>query len=429
MDISGPGFEDLSRSDLLDRSGLLAREERRAQARQLQLAAVWADTNGPETVDPDIAKLPGRPGLKFYGGQGTPYVTTSAGADLGAHMERSTSFGDRVIADALDLRHRLPQLWRRVVAEEVIPSYARHVAKRTRDLEPEEASYVDERCAPYADGRVTWGRFTDLVEAAITAAAPAAAEAREAAARMERFARTTRSTEHGIRGLYLRTHAGDVAKVDAMVAHLARILADLGSVETLDQRRATAMVLLASPVEVIKLLAQYDAWKDRPTDSADREPPAEPEGEPADDSVVEPVETTDDVPEPEQDGAGEKAGPVADAIDLFRRAGDPDSLVALGERPLVEWAKVLPSFTIYVHLYGGRIHPNRTSKSVVEFDRPEAPGIVRVEGIGVATEAWLRAHLDLRPATKVAVKPVLDLEGQDPVDAWGSRSDIERPCA
>ena len=120
-------------------------------------------------------------------------------------MGRSTYAGDMLIADALDLEFRLPWLWHRVEAGEVRSSYARHVAKRTRDLPADQAAFVDARVAESADGRITWSRFVDLVEAAIIAADPEAAAQREAEAAAEKFARTTRSRVNGMAGMYLRT--------------------------------------------------------------------------------------------------------------------------------------------------------------------------------------------------------------------------------
>ena len=70
-----------------------------------------------------------------------------------------------LMADALDLAHRLPRLWARVQALEVKVSYARLVARKTRDLTTEQAGYVDERVVESADGRIPWSRFELLVEA------------------------------------------------------------------------------------------------------------------------------------------------------------------------------------------------------------------------------------------------------------------------
>ncbi len=270
MDFSGEAADGLSGAQLLDTADALARVILEAESNLLLVAAQWAVVNGPDTVDPEQANLQGRQTLKRYGGSGTPQVASFAPAELGARMGRSTWAGEQLVADALDLAHRLPQLWARVQAGEVRASYARFAARRTRDLDLPQAAYVDERVVESADGRISWGRFTDLVEAAVIAADPAAAEAAEKAARAEQFARRTRSTEHGMTGFYLLTDAAGIARLDATVAYLADALAALGSTEPLDTRRAMAMVILANPAQATQLLAEYAAWKQRP---ADPEPP------------------------------------------------------------------------------------------------------------------------------------------------------------
>ncbi len=78
----------------------------------------------------------------------------------------------------------------------------------------------------------------------------------------------------------------------------------------------------------------------------------------------------------------------AAALELMRTAKD------------VDWSQFLPAVTVYVHLYGGA----------------DCTGVARVEGVGPLTEAWVRDHLG-RDA-KLTVKPVLDIEGQAPVDAY-----------
>ncbi len=69
MDFSG-GMEALSGAELLDSADALAREIIAAEARLLVVAAQWAVLNGPETVDPGQAKLPGRQSLQRFGGSG-----------------------------------------------------------------------------------------------------------------------------------------------------------------------------------------------------------------------------------------------------------------------------------------------------------------------------------------------------------------------
>ncbi|HSX66407.1 DUF222 domain-containing protein, partial [Nocardioides sp.] len=205
MASSGTAFADLSRSALLDTADLLADTERTAQVDQLRVALEWAAANGPDSLDPATGAKVGRASVRFYGGQGTPQAATTAGAELGARLRKSTAAGDSLIADAQDLRYRLPEHWSRVEAHEVATSYARFVARRTRDLTIEAALYVDHAVATYADGRIPWSRFEATVDAAIKAADPAVAEAKEKAARERRYAFAARESEDGMRSFVLRT--------------------------------------------------------------------------------------------------------------------------------------------------------------------------------------------------------------------------------
>ena len=93
----------------------------RAEAEILRAAAHWADLNSqPEAADGGIA-LPGCERLVQLGGAGTPPVAEFAPAELGAVLAVSEFSGGRLVADALDLRHRLPLLWSRMETGEVKP--------------------------------------------------------------------------------------------------------------------------------------------------------------------------------------------------------------------------------------------------------------------------------------------------------------------
>jgi hypothetical protein len=76
------------------------------------------------------------------------------------------------------------------------------------------------------------------------------------------------------------------------------------------------------------------------------------------------------------------------------------------ERPEVDWSQFLPAVTVYVHLYGGPAGP----------DSADGSGLARIEGIGPVTEAWVREHLG--PHARFTIRPVIDIEGQAPVDAY-----------
>ena len=59
----------------------------------------------------------------------------------------------------------------------------------------------------------------------------------------------------GLRTLIARTTAGDVARIDALVAHLADLLAAAGDTDPTPVRRATAFGLLANPALACVFLA------------------------------------------------------------------------------------------------------------------------------------------------------------------------------
>ena len=69
-----------------------------------------------------------------------------------------------------------------------------------------------------------------------------------------------------MRGFYVRAPFHVIARLDAIVAHLARILADLGDTDPEDERRVKAVLVLTDPQRAVELMTAYAAWRDRPAD-------------------------------------------------------------------------------------------------------------------------------------------------------------------
>ena len=65
MAFSG-GVDEMSGAELLDTADALARGILESEAQLLVVAAQWAVVNGPDTIDPEQAKLPGRQTAKSY---------------------------------------------------------------------------------------------------------------------------------------------------------------------------------------------------------------------------------------------------------------------------------------------------------------------------------------------------------------------------
>ena len=356
-------IDELTEAELLDHADEVSRIQRECEAQVLRIAVQQAILHNPDTLDPELSKLPGRERARQFGGVGTPDVAEFAAADLGARLGISSGSAHSLMADALDLMIRLPQLWRRVEALEVKASYARFVARRTRDLTVEQASYVDERVAESADGRIPWTRFEDLVTGVVVASDPESAAQREQDNARRQVANPTRSTQEGMRGFFIRAPFAIIAMLDARVQWIADILAALGDTDELDARRVKAIAILANPREAVALVEAFVQWRERPETSGD-------------------------------DQTGDEQTPDTQTTDTQTKDGQ------VGDRPTIDWSQIFPSVTVFAHVYVGS----------------ETAHIARVESHGPVTEAWIRQHLG--PHARFTIRPVLDLAGQAPVDAY-----------
>ena len=72
--------------------------------------------------------------------------------------------------------------------------------------------------------------------------------------------------------------------------------------------------------------------------------------------------------------------------------------------PDTDITDLLPNVQLFVHTYAST------------DSQPDGEDVVRVEGHGPVTEAWVRDVLG--PRARFTIKPVFDLAGQAPVDAW-----------
>jgi hypothetical protein len=380
-------IEDMSGGELLDHVGDLAATRNRCEVEMLKAAVQHALLHNPSTLDPAEAGKPGREKARRRGGEGTPQVTDFAAAELGARLGMSDISAWMLMSDGLDLVYRLPKLWARVEAGEARVYLARLVASRTRELSEEQAAEVDARIAKYADGRLTFSRFQARLDGLVAAADPKATAEAEQKAAQQQVARATRpaddNADHGLRGFYIKAPTRTVLVFDAALQRIADILRDLGDTDTVDKRRVKALLVLSRPDLAAELLAAYHAWADRPDDPA---------GDPPGDA---------DQPEDADPLDGPEAyGPVA----TTGSPSGPRIGPRTGPKPVIDWAKLLPQVVINVHTYGE------------EAAQQAGEAIARVEGCGPITESWIKHHLTA--SAKVTVRPVLDIEGLAPVDAY-----------
>ena len=171
----------------------------RAEAELLQAAVAWADQHPAESLEAaEVFRASG-----YWGGfgdtaipiagPGAPLVAEFSVAEFAAAVGMTTDSGKHYLGQAVELRYRLPRLWKRVVAGDLAGWKARRIADETisHALTGEAAAHVDRHVAPVAH-KVGSRAVDRLVAEAIARYMPETAE--QARRRARPMAATSRST-------------------------------------------------------------------------------------------------------------------------------------------------------------------------------------------------------------------------------------------
>ena len=225
-----------------------AREQRkvadRAEANLLKAAVGWAIMHPAESIEEaETFRLKGFGDTSIpVAGPGAPLVAEFSVAEFAAALGLGTEAGKRYLGQAVELRYRLTRVWARVAAGSLPAWKARRIAEQTLHLSVEAAEHVDRHLAPVAH-KVKPAVIDRLIAEAIARYMPDRAEEDRRTAWDQRHLSIDFETVP-IAGT--ATIAGEVDLADAIdlenaVRAETQRLADLGSAETLDQRRATAL--------------------------------------------------------------------------------------------------------------------------------------------------------------------------------------------
>ncbi len=170
-----------SGTTLTDAAAVLdrARDGRRAadaaEVEQLQAAVEWADLHPAESIH-DAALLSRYGDQPFaVAGPGAPLVAEFCVAEFALAVGLPTETGKAYLGEAVELRHRLPRTWARVVAGDLPAWRARRIARETIGLSMAAAGFVDTQVAPYAH-RIRPAEVDRLVADAVGRFMPAEAE-------------------------------------------------------------------------------------------------------------------------------------------------------------------------------------------------------------------------------------------------------------
>jgi hypothetical protein len=243
-----------------------------AECRMLQLACAWADAHYLDSGSDEYQPLIQR--ACAWGGEGTPEVSEYCAAELGALQGTGMMAARSLIADALDLRYRLPRLWGRVLTGGVRARQARKVAEQTRCLSWQACADVDHALSDFV-GMMPWPRFAKILSATILEANPAlAAEWAERARSMQDV--FSFDSEDGLKTVVAKAAAGDAVWFVATVNRIAEILAARGDINPVGVRRGRALGILAQPAEALRLLIEHQHDPSlQPSEPAEPEPDAD----------------------------------------------------------------------------------------------------------------------------------------------------------
>ena len=357
------------------------RASRLAEVARLELLSAWAamhSTDPTEGPEGHVARRLGNV-LQQIGGDGTPGVQDFCLAEIALARGAGVTATLNMLADVLDLEHRLPLTWAVTRRGECEVWVARRVAKLSRHLPAHRMHVVDTAVSRMIASEAP-GRVLQVAEAKVIEADPALHEQRCEAERRRRYIGLGRTDEYGLRTLIARVEAGDAVAVDATVHRVAEIIKPLHPDASPDELRALAFGWLARPAELFMLLLEHTEPVSQPEPVSESEPVSEPE--PESDVDVEPDLNPD--ADLDLDYSGPEPSTPARAY-----AFPADLLDALRD---VDLTPLAPKVVLHVHLHEAALHGT--------------DAVARVEGLGPVTLARL---VEMLRGSVVKVQPVKDL--------------------
>ena len=341
----------------LDATGLLAaateteRAARLAEVHRLELLSAWAalhSTDPTEGPDGRIARRLGNV-LRQVGGDGTPGVQDFCLGEIALARGAGVTATTHLLADVLDLEHRLPLTWAVTRRGDCEVWVARRVARMSRHLPADKVGVVDSAVSRMI-ATESAGRVLTVAEAKVIEADTVLHDERCEAERRRRYVGLSRTDDYGLRILIARLEAGDAAAVDAIVHRVGEIIAPLHPGASPDELRALAFGWLARPAELLTLLLEHSTPDPDPALDLDLDEPASP--------------------------SRALAFP-ADLLDALRE---------------VDLTPLARKVVLHVHLHEAALR--------------SSGGVARIEGFGPITVARLA---DLLHGSVVRVQPVKDL--------------------
>jgi hypothetical protein len=184
------GTQTLDAAVVLAAARSARRDANAAETRVLVQAVEWCRLHEVTDLDDAATWMAGHgqdTGIPIAG-DGAPLVSEFAVAEFASALGLSAGSGRVLVGHALELAHRLPRTWARVLAGDLAPWRARRIAEETQIHTADAAAWLDVQVAPFAH-RTGPAQVQRTVETAIATFMPEfAAERRDRAAEQRYFA-------------------------------------------------------------------------------------------------------------------------------------------------------------------------------------------------------------------------------------------------
>ena len=194
----------------------------------------------------------GTEGILRLAGEGAFSVREFAVTALAVTLELSEHSARAYVAQAVELRDRLPRLWSQVMTGRLPVWKARRIAEQTIPLKAATAGFVDDQLAEFAH-RLSLTRITRCVDAAIIRHQPDLARKRAEAAAEHRGVWLEADTLEGLTSINATLDSPDAHAFNRALDETATVLGALGDESSRDVRRARAVGVLADPQYALDL--------------------------------------------------------------------------------------------------------------------------------------------------------------------------------
>ncbi|MEL4505578.1 DUF222 domain-containing protein [Luteococcus sp. H138] len=224
-----------------------------SEAREFEAIARFADLNS--TVDDqDWFVVPGAEKLVQVGSDGTPEVAGFCTLELAAALRIRVGEAHCLLSNSLDIRHRFPQLWQRVMSAEFPVWLARRIASRTQQLDAHQAGLIDLHLDRMVEG-MSPTRVLRLVDGLVLEHLPAEQAEEQHQAALTHLGVWVEQSSGGVASVAANLNAADAVFLEAQLSRLAQILSEGGVTDPEQARRAQALGILAgTPARALQLL-------------------------------------------------------------------------------------------------------------------------------------------------------------------------------